>query len=170
MKTALSLSLAAWLAGAATSQAQTPNVGAQSAAGRQQTPGRTVAVSKTLTRIEFDALLENPTKVVVIDVRRPDEVQSIGGFPVYLSIQAGELEKHLAFIPKDRNVIAVSNHAGRAGRAAELLTKNGFSVAGVIGAQDYEAQGGTLVKSAAPRSETATAATPAGARKAEVGK
>ena len=36
-----------------------------------------------------------------------------------------------------------SRGAGR--RAADLLTENGFTVAGAIGAQDYEAEGGTLV-------------------------
>jgi len=46
-----------------------------------------------------------PEKVLIVDVRRPDELTSIGGFPVYLS----------------------------------------------VGAQDYEAEGGTLVK-IAPRS------------------
>jgi len=107
--------------------------------------------TKVLTRAEIDALLAQPASVLVIDVRRPDEIASIGGFPVYLNIQAGDLEKRLAFIPKDRAIIAVSNHSTRSGRAADLLLKNGFNVAGVAGAQDYEAAGGALVKSA-PRS------------------
>jgi rhodanese-related sulfurtransferase len=96
---------------------------------------------RKLTRAEFDALLKNPGKALVIDVRRPDEVQSIGGFPVYLSIQSADLEKYLAFIPKDRTIVTVSNHAGRAGKAVALLEKNGFTVAGGIGVQDYEAEG-----------------------------
>lgn len=44
--------------------------------------------------------------------RRPDELASIGGFPVYLSVQAAELEKSLAWIPKDRTLVTVSNPAG----------------------------------------------------------
>jgi len=82
----------------------------------------------------------------VIDVRRPDEITSNGGFPVYLSIQQGDLEKSLAWIPKDRTIITVSNHAGRGGAAADILTKNGFNVAGTIGAQVYEKSGGKLTK------------------------
>ena len=58
--------------------------------------------AKVLTRVELDQLLATPDKVLLIDVRRPDEISSNGGFPVYLSIQAGELEKHLADIPRDR--------------------------------------------------------------------
>jgi len=106
--------------------------------------------AKVLTRVEIDELLSKPDQVLIIDVRRPDEVTSIGGFPVYLSIQIADLEKSLAFIPKDRTIIALSNHAARGGRAADILTKAGFKVAGAAGAEDYEAQGGTLTKIAPP--------------------
>jgi rhodanese-related sulfurtransferase len=90
-------------------------------------------------------------------------LQSIGGFPVYLSIPTGDVEKYLAFIPKDRAIVTVSNHANRAVRTAALLESNGFKVAGAIGVQDYEAEGGTLVKIAtpAPRAAGVSAGTPA---------
>jgi rhodanese-related sulfurtransferase len=90
---------------------------------------------------------------LLIDVRRPDEVKDVGGFPVYLSIQIGELEKSLPWIPKDRTIITVSNHAGRGGRAADILASNGFKVAGTIGAQVYEQQGGKLTKIVPPASQ-----------------
>jgi len=113
------------------------------------------AKAKTLTRAELDALLAHPDKVLLIDVRRPDEVSSIGGFPVYLSIQAGDLEKHLAEIPKDRVIVTVSNHAARAGRAADLLDSKGFKVAGAVGAETYESEGGKLLKIAPPQPSVA---------------
>ncbi len=107
--------------------------------------------AKVLTSAEFDQLLASPEKVLLIDVRRPDEISSNGGFPVYLSIQASDLEKHLAEIPRDRLIVTVSNHAARGGRAADLLASKGFKVAGTIGAETYEADGGKLVvKIAAP--------------------
>jgi rhodanese-related sulfurtransferase len=90
-------------------------------------------------------------------VRRPDEIGTIGGFPVYLNVQPGDLEKRLPLIPKDRVIITVSNHASRAKRAADLLQKNGFNVAGAAGAQDYEAEGGALVKIAPPTRNAASA-------------
>ncbi|WP_226414336.1 rhodanese-like domain-containing protein [Dechloromonas denitrificans] len=113
------------------------------------------AKSPKLNRAQFDALLAKPDQLVVIDVRRPDELINNGGFPVYLSIQAKDLEKSLAFIPKDRSVVTVSNHAGRAGRSADLLAEKGFKVAGAVGAQDYEAEGGTLTKIAPPQPKQA---------------
>ena len=105
---------------------------AQGDAPQQKAPA---VKAHTLTRAELDQLLETPEKVLLIDVRRPDEVSAIGGFPAYLSIQAGELEKHLDAIPKDRILVTVSNHAARAGRAADLLTSKGFHVAGAVGAE-----------------------------------
>ena len=107
------------------------------------------------SRAGFDKWLATPDKIVVIDLRRPDELTKIGGFPAYLSIQSNELEKYLDFIPRDRTVITVSNHAGRAGRGADLLAGKGFKVAGAVGAQDYEAEGGALSKIVPPAPKVA---------------
>jgi rhodanese-related sulfurtransferase len=106
--------------------------------------------AKVLTRAEIDELLSKPDQVLIIDVRRPDEVKDIGGFPVYLSVQINDLESRLAYIPRDRTIITLSNHAARGGRAADILTKAGFRVAGAAGAEDYEAQGGKLTKIVPP--------------------
>ena len=114
-----------------------------------------------LTNAEFDKLAEHPEKLLIVDVRRPDEVSSNGGFPVYLSVQIGELEKSTAWIPKERSIIVVSNHAGRGAKGADILAAKGFKVAGAIGAQTYEQAGGKITKIAVPppRPETATAVT-----------
>jgi rhodanese-related sulfurtransferase len=99
-----------------------------------------------LNRAQLDALLARPEQLVIVDVRRPDELGRIGGFSAYLSIQAKDLPQQLAWIPRDRQLVTVSNHAGRAGAAADLLASKGFQVAGAVGAQDYEAEGGTLAR------------------------
>lgn len=103
-----------------------------------------------LNRAKFDALLAKPQQLVVIDVRRPDELTTKGGFPVYLSIQASDIEKSLAYIPKGRKIVTVSNHAGRAGAAADLLATKGFKVVGAVGALNYEEEGGKLTKITVP--------------------
>ncbi len=102
--------------------------------------------TKQLDRAHIDALLKTPKKVLVIDVRRPDELTAKGSFPVYLNVQAKELENNLAYIPKDRVIITVSNHAHRAAAAGDLLTSKGLKVAGAAGSEDYEAQGGTITR------------------------
>jgi rhodanese-related sulfurtransferase len=117
-----------------------------------------------LNRQAVDALLAKPGQLLFIDLRRPNEVSSIGGFPVYLSIQVKDLEESLAFIPANRTIVTVSNHAHRAGAAGDFLTAHGFNVAGAIGVQDYEAEGGTITKIVPPpRNAAATPPFPAGA-------
>lgn len=119
-------------------------------AGFGQGGGKQASQPKVLTNAEMDALLARPSEIMLIDLRRPDELTNNGGFPVYLSIQFDQLEKSLAWIPRDRAIVLVSNHAGRAGRAYDTMIKAGFKVAGVIGAQVYESQGGKLTKIAPP--------------------
>jgi len=57
---------------------------------------RPASQAHVLTRVELDTLLARPEKLTIVDVRRPDELTSIGGFPVYLSIQLADLEKSVA--------------------------------------------------------------------------
>jgi rhodanese-related sulfurtransferase len=116
--------------------------------------------TRHLGRAEVDALLAKPEKLTIIDVRRPDEVTVKGSFPVYLSVQAQDVEKNLAYIPKDRVVLTVSNHAHRAGAVGDLLSSKGFKVAGAAGSEDYEAEGGKIVRITPPAPKTpAVAAT-----------
>jgi rhodanese-related sulfurtransferase len=102
--------------------------------------------TKILTRAEFDALVATPGRILLLDVRRPTEIAMNGGFPVFLNIQANDLEKHLAEIPKGAPLVVISNHAHRAGIAADLLESKGFKIAGAMGAQVYESEGGTVIK------------------------
>jgi len=120
------------------------------------------ALAHELTRAEFEALLAHPDKLLIIDVRRPDELTKIGGFPVFLSVQIKDLPDRLEWIPKDRTVVTVSNHAARSGRAADLLASKGFKVAGTVGAQTFEEQGGRLTKFEIPppRNPNAASAAP----------
>lgn len=97
-----------------------------------------------LSKEQVDALLATPAKVVFIDLRRPDELATVGGLPVYLNIQISELDRFLAYIPRDRQVVMVSNHAGRAAKGAALLQEAGFTVVGTVGVELYEKQGGAL--------------------------
>jgi rhodanese-related sulfurtransferase len=120
--------------------------------------------TQRLSVAEVDALLARPGKVLVLDVRRPDEQIKYGSFPVFLSVQHKDLEQHLAFLPRDRIIITVSNHAGRAGAAGDLLASKGYTVAGAAGSEDYEKAGGKAVAHIQP--PEATAAAPARAASA----
>jgi rhodanese-related sulfurtransferase len=118
----------------------------------QNAPAQPKSQARELSRAEFDKLLQTPEKLLIVDVRRPDEISRIGGFPVYLAVQPADLEANLKWIPRDRQIVTVSNHATRSGRAADLLKSKGFSVLGTVGAQTYEESGGKLSKVAIPPS------------------
>jgi rhodanese-related sulfurtransferase len=120
---------------------------AQDTKPSQQAPASKAHV---LSRAELDELLKKPESLLLIDVRRPDEVANIGGFPVYLSVQIDSIASSLAWIPKDRLIVTVSNHAARAGKAADVLAAKGFRVAGAVGAEVYEKDGGKLTKIVPP--------------------
>jgi gluconolactonase len=70
------------------------------------TPAQTLAAPK-LNKAQIDALLTTPDKVVFIDVRRADEISEIGSLPVILNIQITELDRFLAYIPRDRQVVTI---------------------------------------------------------------
>ncbi len=120
--------------------------------------------TKRLNRAQLDRLLGHPEKLLFVDVRRPDELTRLGGFPIYLSIQSKNLEESLDYIPKDRLIVTVSNRAHRAGVAGDILLGKGFKVAGAAGVLDYQDEGGSLTRISAPAPKpaaTASAAAPA---------
>jgi rhodanese-related sulfurtransferase len=155
LKTTLAATLIVASAASFAQQTAAPGTPAAAAASQPWT-----YKTKQLSRTEVDALLLQPGKVLVLDVRRPDELPSKGSFPVFLSIQNADLEKYLKYIPKDRQIVTVSNRAHRAGAAGDLLTLRGFKVAGAIGTQDYEEQGG-VVEHIKPPAAPAAAPAPA---------
>lgn len=106
--------------------------------------------TQRLDRNQLDKLLGHPEKILFVDVRRPDELTKLGGFPVYLSVQSKSLEDSLDYIPKGRRIITISNRAHRAGVAGDFLISKGYKVAGAVGVLDYQDAGGTLSKIAVP--------------------
>ncbi|QGM44396.1 rhodanese-like domain-containing protein [Methylocystis heyeri] len=110
-----------------------------------------------LNRAAFDALLGKPEQLLVLDVRRPDELTKVGGFPAYLSIQTADIQRSLSFIPHDRLIVTVSNRAHRAGAVGDLLAGYGYHVVGAIGVLDYQDEGGVLTKIAPPPPKAAQA-------------
>lgn len=160
MKHLPALALAALLGLSSIAHAQTAAAPAAAAAEwKYKTP--------RLKAAEVDALLAQPEKLLVLDLRRPDELIKYGSFPVFLNIQNRDLEKHLAYLPKDRAILTVSNHAQRAGRAGDILTEKGFKVVGATGSEDYEQEGGKAVahiQPPAPRAQAAAEGTNVAAR------
>lgn len=106
--------------------------------------------SANLSKAQVDALLQHPETLLIIDVRRPDELSKYGSFTAYLNVQIKDLPQVLDYIPRDRTILTVSNRAHRAGEAADFLTSKGYRVAGAVGSEDYREAGGTIVKVTPP--------------------
>lgn len=137
----------AWTSGSAAVLAMLVfTAGAAAAQGTTAAPiaSATAQAAPVLKREQVDRLLARPDKVVFIDVRRADEIAALGGLPVFLNIQMSELDRFLPYIPRERELVTVSNHAGRAAKAAALLRDRGFNVVGAVGVENYAAEGGTL--------------------------
>jgi rhodanese-related sulfurtransferase len=157
----LSLALAAPLARADNTPAAAPAPIAAPAAAPAVTPANDPAYTyktQRLNRAAVDAVLSKPEQALILDVRRPDELTKIGGFPVYLSIQSRDVQKSLGYIPKDRLIIVVSNRAHRAGAVGDILHGLGYNVVGATGVLDYQDEGGVLTKIAPPPPRQSSAA------------
>lgn len=153
------LLISATLMAAPSIQAQTtPAPAPAESAASAPAPAPWTHQTKQLNRAEVDKLLGHPEKLLIIDVRRPDELVKYGSFAVYLNVQAKDLPYALDYIPKDRVILTVSNRAHRAGDAGDLLISKGYKVAGAIGTEDYREAGGYIIKIAAPKPAVAASA------------
>ena len=76
--------------------------------------------------------------VILLDVREPKEIEEIGGYDGAINIPMPQLEKRLGELPKDKAILTACGGGGRASRAAALLEKNGFKVAGFCGLRGYK--------------------------------
>ena len=86
-------------------------------------PGTTGCIAMTELR---RLLKQSPGKVMVIDVRSPDEYLNMH-IPGAINIPNGELQNRLAELPKQKQIItACGKGGGRSEQAATLLKENGF--------------------------------------------
>ena len=83
----------------------------------QQSERAPESKAHVLSRAEFDALLAKPEQLLIVDVRRPDELTSIGGFQV---LQHRLVEDVLA-LEEARGLLARAAAVEVAGGRAEFL-------------------------------------------------
>jgi rhodanese-related sulfurtransferase len=106
--------------------------------------------TKVFTPAELAQLFATADHVLIIDARTPEEIKQVGGFPVYLGIQPAELENSLPWLPHERTIVTVSNDGVRGRQVAEILTRNGFQVAGTIAVRSFLQRGGKLTRAPRP--------------------
>ncbi len=106
-----------------------------------QSDGKT----KTLTSDELKQALDTKKNLFFLDVREPREIEENGSIKGYVNIPVGQLESRLAEVPKDKQIVTACAHGKRAGTAAAILTKNGYTVLGACGLMDWKEKGYPLV-------------------------
>lgn len=93
--------------------------------------------TKTVNSEELEKLLHDEKNLFLLDVREPKEIEDYGSLKGYVNIPLGQLESRLKEVPKDKVILTMCERAGRAGRAADLLTKNGYKVVAACGLKDW---------------------------------
>jgi len=100
-----------------------------------------LAAEKKLTPDELSKALEDKTKVFLLDVREPAELEQAGIIDGYVNIPLGQLEARLKEVPKNKLIITMCMRGGRAGRAAAILEAAGYEVYGSCGIVPYQEAG-----------------------------
>lgn len=78
--------------------------------------------------IEANVLLRHLSKVVLIDVRQPEEFTGeLGHIPGASLIVLDGLLDHIDDIPKDKPVVLICRSGGRSARAANVLFEAGYT-------------------------------------------
>lgn len=76
----------------------------------------------------FERILkENPSQIVVIDVRDEKDVKK-GTFPGAINIPINELEKKMAELPKDKPVVFTCSTGARSGEAYDTVSTLGSGI------------------------------------------
>ena len=98
---------------------------------------------KKLTPEELRDLLEknDTSKIFLLDVREPNELEETGAIKGHVNIPISQLEKRLREVPKNKIIVTYCMLGIRAGRAAEILEKNGFEVFGSCGIVPWKEKG-----------------------------
>jgi rhodanese-related sulfurtransferase len=111
-----------------------------------QTLSTAVAPSvETLSAEDLKQWADAGREFVFLDVREASEIENLGTLKNCKHIPLGELEARLAEVPKGVPIVTACNRGVRAGRAAALLQKHGYTGVKSTGLAEYRARGYALV-------------------------
>lgn len=87
---------------------------------------------KTILPIELNKRLESQEKVVIIDVREPEEWVS-GHIPNAKHIPLGSIQNRLVEIDPNTETVVVCRSGNRSGQACEFLAEKGYKAVNMVG-------------------------------------
>ncbi len=89
-------------------------------------------VISTLTVDELKKKLDSKSKIHILDVRNPDELQ-YGTVPGYAQIPLPELEKRYSELDKKGEYVVYCRTGGRSSKACEFLIQKGYKATNLVG-------------------------------------
>ena len=102
---------------------------------------------------ELEALVSSKEDLVLLDVRRPSELEELGTVEGYVNIVLSDLEERMGELPKDKPIVTICNRARRAGKAADLLKEKGYNVIGRFAMNDWKDEDRPVINPPTPESE-----------------
>ena len=95
------------------------------------------ADENAITVDQLREMMGNDSNLVILDVRNPYELEdkSLGHIDGVINIPVQELEKRLSELDefKDNDIAVICRSGRRSGIATDMLVKNGFHAANVLG-------------------------------------
>jgi rhodanese-related sulfurtransferase len=105
---------------------------------------------RRISAVELKKVLASRRKVFLLDVREPKELEEEGAIKGAINVPLGTLAARLAEVPKGVRLVSICRRAHRAGRAADLLEKNGYSGIKTFAMNDWRQNGYHLEHPKAP--------------------
>ena len=100
---------------------------------------------KKLTPEELKQMIESKQKFFFLDVREPNELEERGTIKGYVNIPLSQLESRASEIPRDVAIVSACARGVRAGKAAAILEKLGYTQISLCAMEEYKAKGYDLI-------------------------
>ena len=97
---------------------------------------------------DLEKKLSGKSKPIVIDVRKPAEIEESGAVPGALHIPIERVPERIAELPKDKELAFYCGGGGRASRAAQAAWDAGYRSVSYFGLRDWKRQGLSTAKTA----------------------
>jgi rhodanese-related sulfurtransferase len=97
---------------------------------------------------ELEKKLDGKSKPVVVDVRKPAEIQESGAIPGAIHIPVDDVASRVGDLPKDKELVFYCGGGGRASRAAMAAWEAGHKTVSFCGLRDWKKRGLPTVKTA----------------------
>jgi rhodanese-related sulfurtransferase len=99
---------------------------------------------------DLEKKIETISKLMIVDVRTPKEIQESGAVPDAVHVPVDQLDQHIDEFPKGSEIVFYCGGGGRASRAAQTLWNAGHRKVFYFGLRDWKRRNLPTVKTAKP--------------------